>query len=156
MSTRIYSSIDQTRDRRDYGALVLRVGLGVVFIAHALAKLVTFTLPGTAQFFEAHGFPGWTAYPVFMAELLGGGLLVLGLWTPFVAAGLVPVMAGAFLVHWPNGWSFTAQGGGWEYVGFLTVALVTQALLGDGAFAVSPAFERRRATSSRASSVSAA
>jgi putative oxidoreductase len=40
-------------------------------------------------------------------------------------------------VHWANGWSFTAAGGGWEYVAFLIVALVAQALLGDGALAVS-------------------
>lgn len=120
-----------------YAALVLRTGLGVVFVAHALAKLFVFTLPGTAQFFEAHGFPGWTAYPVFAAELVGGGLLIAGLRTRLVSAALLPVMAGAFLVHWPNGWSFTAPNGGWEYVAFLGAALVTQGLLGDGAFALS-------------------
>jgi putative oxidoreductase len=120
-----------------WAALVLRVGLGAVFIAHALAKLFVFTMPGTVAFFEAHGFPGWTAYPVFAAELAGGALLVAGLFTRAVSAALIPVMAGAFLVHWPNGWSFTAEGGGWEYVAFLTAALVTQALLGDGALAVS-------------------
>ena len=118
-----------------YGAAVLRIGLGVVFLAHALFKLVVLTLPGTAQFFEAHGYPGWSAYPVFAAELIGGGMLVAGLYTRLVAIGLVPVMIGAFLVHWPNGWSFMAQGGGWEYVAFLLVALVTQAFLGDGAYA---------------------
>jgi len=120
-----------------YAALVLRTGLGVVFVAHALAKLFVFTLPGTAQFFEAHGFPGWTAYPVFAAELVGGGLLVAGVQTRLVSAALLPVMAGAFLVHWPNGWSFTAPNGGWEYVAFLGAALVTQGLLGDGALALS-------------------
>ena len=41
-----------------YAALVLRVSLGVMFIAHALLKILVFTLPGTAQFFDSVGFPG--------------------------------------------------------------------------------------------------
>lgn len=119
-----------------YAALVLRLGLGAVFIAHAMLKLVVLTLPGTAAFFAAHGFPAWTAYPVFAAELAGGIALVGGLWTRWVALALVPVMAGALLVHWPNGWSFTAPEGGWEYVAFLIIALLAQSGLGDGAFAL--------------------
>ena len=51
---------------------LLRVALGIVFVAHAAAKWFTFTLPGTAEFFAAQGFPGWAAYPVFAAELFGG------------------------------------------------------------------------------------
>jgi steroid delta-isomerase-like uncharacterized protein len=126
-----------------YAAAVLRIGLGLVFVAHALLKLVVLTLPGTEAFFEAHGYPGWTAYPVFAAELAGGAMLLAGLFTRLAAFGLVPVMAGAFLVHWPNGWSFTAEGGGWEYVAFLIVALVAQGLLGDGAWASSALLGRR-------------
>ena len=40
-----------------YGALVLRVSLGIMFIAHALLKYFVFTLPGTVGFFEKVGFP---------------------------------------------------------------------------------------------------
>lgn len=123
-----------------YAAFVLRVALGAVFIAHALLKLLVFTLPGTAEFFAAHGFPGWTAYPVFGAELIGGTLLIAGVFSRAVALLLIPVLAGAITVHWPNGWSFTANGGGWEYVAFLIAALSAQALLGDGAFALGRAF----------------
>ena len=119
-----------------YGALLLRISLGTVMLAHALMKLLVFTLPGTAGFFAAHGFPGWTAYPVFALELLGGGLLVTGLAVRPVAAVLIPVMIGALLVHLPNGWAFTAPNGGWEYVAFLIAALTTQFLIGPGAFAL--------------------
>jgi putative oxidoreductase len=129
-----------------YAALVLRVGLGVVFVAHALMKVFVLTMPGSAAFFEAHGFPGWTAYPVTLAELAGGTLLIAGVRTRLVALGLVPVMLGAITVHWPNGWSFFAEGGGWEYVAFLIVALVAQALLGDGAWSLA-ALRRRRPAS---------
>ncbi|KYF75272.1 hypothetical protein BE17_33925 [Sorangium cellulosum] len=119
----------------ELAALLLRLGLGAVFLAHALAKLLVFTLPGTAAFFAASGFPGWTAYPVFLAELLGGAALLAGLRTRLVALALLPVMAGALIVHLPNGWMFSGQGGGWEYVAFLMIALGAQALLGDGALA---------------------
>ena len=119
-----------------YGPLVLRLGLAAVMLAHAMLKLLVFGLPGTAAFFDAHGFPGWSAYPVFAAELVGGVLLALGVWTRWVSLALIPVLFGAFLVHWPNGWMFVAPHGGWEYPAFLIVALAAQALLRGGAWAV--------------------
>jgi putative oxidoreductase len=119
-----------------YAAFVLRVALGVMFIAHALLKFVVFTLPGTAQFFDAVGFPGWTAYPVAYAELIGGALLVAGVWSRWVALGLVPVLLGAAAVHWGNGWVFSAANGGWEYPVFLAAAALVQGLLGDGKYAL--------------------
>jgi putative oxidoreductase len=131
------STQPDTSDRMaPYGALLLRLGLGAVFLAHALAKPLLFTMPGTVTFFEQNGFPGWSAYPVFAAELAGGLLLVLGIWTRLVATALVPVTAGAMLVHLPKGWLFINPGGGWEYPAFLIGALAAQALLGKGAYAL--------------------
>lgn len=124
-----------------YGAALLRVSLGLMYLAHSiLLKLMTFGLPGTAKFFESVGLPGPLAYLTFAAEAVGGVLLVLGIQTRSVVLALVPFLAGAILfVHLPSGWVFTAAGGGWEYPAFLLVASVAQALLGDGAFALFPA-----------------
>lgn len=119
-----------------YGALILRLSLGVMFIAHALLKLVVFTLPGTVQFFEGIGYPRFLAYVVFGAELVGGALLVLGMYTRWVSLALIPILIGAALVHFPNGWVFSAPNGGWEYPVFLAIACAVQALLGDGAWAL--------------------
>lgn len=120
-----------------YAALVLRVSLGIMFIAHSLyLKVVVFTVPGTVQFFESIGLPGFSAYMVIGAEALGGIALVLGFYSRQVALALVPVLLGALWVHSGNGWVFSAQGGGWEYPLFLTMASFVQALLGDGAYAV--------------------
>ena len=128
-----------------YGAFILRLSLGVMFIAHALLKLAVFTLPGTVRFFETLGYPGFLAYVVFSAELVGGVLLVLGVYTRWVALALVPILIGAALVHVPNGWVFSAPNGGWEYPVFLVMASVVQALLGDGALALrAPAAGRVR------------
>ncbi|WP_428421110.1 DoxX family protein [Methylibium sp.] len=119
-----------------YGVALLRVSLGVMWIAHALLKWFVFTLPGTAQFFASVGFPGFLAYPVFAAELLGGLALVFGLYARQVSLALLPVMAAAAWVHVPNGWLHTSPGGGWEYPLFLSVASVALWLMGDGAAAL--------------------
>ncbi|MDX1480379.1 MAG: DoxX family protein [Woeseiaceae bacterium] len=120
----------------DIGAFLLRVSLGIVMIAHGLLKVVVFTLPGTAGFFESVGFPGWAAYPVTALEIGGGLLLVAGLWTRQVAAALIPVLLGATYVHLGAGWVFSNANGGWEYPAFLTATLVVQALIGPGKFAL--------------------
>ena len=118
------------------GITLLRVSLGVMWISHALLKLVVYSLPGTAQFFESVGIPGFLAYPVFAVELLGGAALVLGIYARQVSLALVPVMIAAAAVHVPNGWVFTSEGGGWEYPAFLALASIVLWLLGDGAVAI--------------------
>ncbi len=120
----------------EYGVLILRLALGVMYLSHALLKALVFTLPGTAAFFASQGFPGWTAYVVVAAELLAGIALILGFQVRLVALAGIPILAGALLVHLPNGWVFSAPNGGWEYPAFLIVASVVQALVGAGAYAV--------------------
>jgi putative oxidoreductase len=122
----------------DVAALVLRVALGTMFVAHALLKYFVFTLPGTAQFFESLGLPGALGYVTFAAELVGGVLLIAGVHVRTVSLILVPVLLGATWAHAGNGWLFSAPKGGWEYPAFWTVTLVVQALLGDGALAMRP------------------
>ena len=127
-----------------YAALILRVALGAMFIAHGLLKVFVFTLPGTAQFFASVGFPGWTAYPVAAAEVAGGILLVLGVYSRVVATALIPLLIGAAAVHIGNGWVFSSPNGGWEYPVFLIVIAAVVALLGDGAYALKPAGNTNR------------
>ena len=119
-----------------YAALLLRLTLGIAFITHGLFKVLVLTVPDTAAFFVAHGFPAWTVYPVIAAEVFGGAALVAGCYTRVIAIALLPVLLGAFTVHWPNGWYFGNPHGGWEYIAVLVAALLVQAGLGDGAFAL--------------------
>ncbi|HEB82051.1 MAG TPA: DoxX family protein [Gammaproteobacteria bacterium] len=123
-----------TQTSNDYAALVLRIGLGSMFMAHALLKIIVFTPDGTAGFFASLGVPGWLAYPTMGAELIGGAMLVLGIQTRLVSLLLIPVLIGSIvLVHGGNGWLFANEGGGWEYPLFLIVAAITLSLLGNGA-----------------------
>ncbi|KAF1068242.1 MAG: putative oxidoreductase CatD [Pseudomonas citronellolis] len=121
-----------------YAALVLRVALGVMFIAHGLTKLLVFTPAGTAGFFQSVGFPGWLAYPVIAFEILGGIGLLLGVYARWIAAVAALQLLAASSVHFANGWSFTNPNGGWEYPVFLAVTALALALLGDGALALKP------------------
>jgi len=127
-----------------YAALVLRVTLGVMFIAHALLKFYVFTLPGTAKFFESLGLPGPLAYVVFWAELIGGALILAGVYSRWAAAALVPILLGAAWAHAGNGWVFTAPNGGWEYPAFLAAAAAVQTLLGDGKYSLATLFPVRK------------
>lgn len=133
-----------------YAALVLRLALGVMFIAHALLKFYVFTLPGTAQFFASIGLPGWLGYLTFWAELVGGVLILAGLYTRWAAAALVPILVGATWAHLGNGWLFSAPNGGWEYPAFLAAAAIAQALLGDGRHSLAELARGRQLLAARA------
>ena len=121
----------------DLGATILRVTMGIFFLAHTWLKLVVFTPAGTAGFFESLGFPGFLAYVVIAAEGLGGIALILGLWTRWVSLALLPIILGSiYAPHWEAGFFFSNEGGGWEFPAFWAVALIVQALLGNGAWAL--------------------
>ncbi|MEL7542955.1 MAG: DoxX family protein [Pseudomonadota bacterium] len=118
-------------------ALILRVALGLMLLAHGLLlKVLTFGVAGTAGYFESIGYPAALAYIVIAAEILGGLALILGIGTRIVSLALVPLMVGATLQHVGNGWLFSAANGGWEFPAFWTVALIVQALLGPGTLAL--------------------
>jgi putative oxidoreductase len=124
-----------------YAALLLRLSLGALFLAHAGLKFFVFTPAGTAKFFASVGMPAELAYLVIPAEVLAGVALILGVWTRAVALAATPILLGAiFTVHGAAGFFFTNPHGGWEYPAFWTVALLVQALLGDGAHALGAPF----------------
>ncbi len=128
-----------------YAALLLRVSLGILFLAHVYLKIFVFTLPGFVGYFASLGLPAVAAYAVVALELLGGIALILGIYAPWVALPLAVEMLGTIVkVHGANGWMFTNKGGGWEYPAFWTAGLVVLYLLGDGAWALRPTGRARR------------
>ncbi|MCJ0763123.1 DoxX family protein [Variovorax terrae] len=124
-----------------YGALLLRVSLGVMFLAHGLKKVAEFPPAGTLRYFQSLGLPSFVAYLSIAAEIGGGLLLVLGVATRLVALLEIPLIAGTIaLVHGKNGWLFANPGGGWEYPAFWCVTLAVLILLGSGPYALLPLF----------------
>lgn len=126
-----------TDDRTvSYAALLLRLSLGILFVSHAALKIFVFTPAGTVAFFGSLGLPAALAYVTMTGELLGGIALILGVWTRPVSLLLIPFLAGAIVTVHNSAWLFSANGGGWEFPAFWIVALVVQALLGNGAYAL--------------------
>ena len=120
----------------DYGALLLRVSMGALFLLHGFVlKVLTFTPAGTAAFFESIGYPGFLGYVVIAAEMTGGLALIAGVQVRLVSLAFVPIMIGATIQHLGNGWTFSNPGGGYEFPAFWTILLFVQALVGNGALA---------------------
>jgi len=119
------------------GTFILRVALGIVLLAHsAYLKLMIFTLTGTAKSFASMGLPEVLAYVVFITEVIAGIALILGVYSRFFSALVIPILIGATWAHFGNGWLFTNDGGGWEFPMFLSVAALVQCMLGDGKYSI--------------------
>jgi putative oxidoreductase len=120
-----------------YAALLLRLSLGILALAHGLLKIFVFTIDGTVGFFASLGLPAFLAYATIIIEVFGGAALIAGYQTRIVSLALFPILIGSIVFgHWNAGWLFSNEGGGWEFPAFWAAALIVQALLGDGAFAL--------------------
>lgn len=119
-----------------YGAFALRASLGAMFIAHAYLKLAVFTMPGFEGYLTSLGLPAFLAWPIILAELVGGLAILVGFYGRLVSVTTLPILLGALVIHAPNGWVFNAPNGGWEYPAFLAAAALAHVLIGDGAFAL--------------------
>ena len=134
----------------DVGLLVLRVSLGIVFIAHGYLKVFTFGLKHAMEVFEAHTvwhinmIPGWVALPSAAIEWVGGILLILGVKTRLITPFLAAVAFGAGAVHFENGWNYTSKpDGGWEYGIFLFLCCIVVFLVGPGKYTLARFMDNR-------------
>jgi putative oxidoreductase len=127
-------------NRAPYGALLLRVSMGVLFILHGVyLKYFVYTMAGTGKFFVGLGLPDWFGWLVMLYETIGGLALILGIYTRWVALLLgIHLLFAAYLGHAANGWLFTNKGGGYEFPVFWAIACFALALIGDGAHALKP------------------
>jgi putative oxidoreductase len=137
--------------RTDVGLLILRVSLGVVFIAHGYLKVFTFGLERAMTVFEAHTvwhinmIPGWFAPPAAVIEWVGGILLILGIKTRLVTPFVGAVAFGAGAVHFENGWNYTSKpDGGWEYGVFLALCCLVVYLVGPGKYTLTHFLNNRK------------
>ncbi|QUW20447.1 DoxX family protein [Sporosarcina sp. Marseille-Q4063] len=90
-------------NRNEIGTLLLRVVLGIVFLAHGASKFQG-GIGNTVGWFESIGIPGFLAYAVGTIEVVGGIALILGIGTRVVSVLLGIIMLGAiFTVNLPAG-----------------------------------------------------
>lgn len=129
--------MNNTKSYQDWGLLLLRMVVGLVFAVHGAQKFFMFGIDGTAGFLGSLGvpLPQIAAVVVILVELVGGLALLIGLGTRYVAALLAVNMVVALAtVHLPNG--FFVDGGGVEFVLVLLATALFFALNGGGGLAV--------------------
>jgi len=124
----------------DHGKLLLRLAVGVLILLHGIAKL-RFGLGDVATSLARAGIPALIGYLVYIGEVIGPALMIVGLWTRPAALVVAFNMLVALLIGHPRElFQMTDHGGlllevQWLYfAGALTVALI-----GAGRFAVAGA-----------------
>ena len=122
---------------QDVVLLLVRLVLGGVLVAHGWQKLDEQTIEGTAAGFDSMGisFPEAAAHYATWVELIGGGMLLVGLLTPLAGLLVVGDMAGAFWYVHRDAGVFAAEGG-WELVALIAMLALTLVAFGAGRVSV--------------------
>ena len=126
-----------TRTNSDLGRLLLRVTLGVCILFHGIAKLQG-GVDGIAQGLTALGLPGFIAYGVYLGEIVGPLLLIVG-WFSRLGAGLIAInMVFAIAIAHRADVFKISEHGGWaiELQAIYLMAAIALVLMGAGRFAI--------------------
>ncbi|WP_312977141.1 DoxX family protein [Stutzerimonas nitrititolerans] len=119
----------------DMGKLVLRLSVGVLMLLHGIFKLQN-GVGGIAGMLGSQGLPGFLAYGVYLGEVVGPVLVIIGLYTRVGAVLIIGNMLVALaLAHSQELFSLGSMGG-WalELQGMFLFGAVAIALLGAGKF----------------------
>ena len=133
-----------------FGATILRVMLGVVYIAHAYHAYFDVTPDAMAAMITKDlglPFPDALVFYLLTAQLMGGIMFVLGFFTRWAALVNVPVMLVVVLILQLNDGFFlravmteAARGKtlvvGYEYALVVLIATIAQFFLGGGTWAL--------------------
>ena len=118
-----------------YAALLLRLVLAGLFLAHLYQKFAVRGLAAWWGGLQKAGYADWALYYTLSAEIAATVLLTLGIYTRYVSLFVLPMMIAA--THFwfvRKGFYFTDAG--WEFPLAWSFMLIAQALLGDGAYAI--------------------
>jgi putative oxidoreductase len=134
-----------------WGALVLRVVLGITFVMHGYAAFWLIGPRGIGGYVVRMGFPAFAALPLawylILVHSVGGALIVIGLWTRLAAILNIPIMLCAvFLVHLSQGFfvkgvivdaaAGRAATAGYEFSLLVLGCTVAVALIGAGPYSI--------------------
>jgi putative oxidoreductase len=130
-------------DHIDLGLLVIRLGFGLMLVAHGVNK-VKGGLKGTAGWFASMGMRPPMVHAVMAASTeIGAGLLfAVGFLTPLAAAAIIATMVVAWITaHRNNGFFVFKPGQGWEYVAMIAVAAFGIGAIGAGKASIDHALD---------------
>lgn len=128
---------------QSWGIAILRIVVGIVFLAHGAQKVFVFGHAGVSGMLGSMGFPlpGVLSIVLMAVELLGGAALVLGLFTRWAAAlNAFDMLVAILVVHLKNGF-FNPTG--FEFQVTLLAACIVLMMLGPGAASVDGALAKR-------------
>jgi putative oxidoreductase len=145
MATR--SLFSTTPSQQQLGLAIIRIVVGIVFIAHGVQKIFVFGFGGVSGAFAKMGVPvpGLTGPLVALLEFFGGIALIIGLLSRLAALGFAVEMLGAILlIHLANGFFAPT---GYEFPLTLFAASIAIAIGGSGSLSIDAAIASRRGTS---------
>lgn len=121
----------------DIGKLVLRVSVALLILLHGIAKLQN-GIDGIAGMLGGYGLPAFIAYGVYLGEVVGPVLVIIGLFTRIGALLMVGNMLFAFGLAHLQELFLLGQSGGWalELQGMFLFGSISIALLGAGRYSV--------------------
>jgi putative oxidoreductase len=130
---------------RDLSWLVIRLTAGGMLLVHGIMKVLPMAEKGFSATVSAFASGSMArrgiepaivaAYAVFFLETIGAVMIILGLFTRFIAAAVAIEFAIiTFVAHWPVG--FAAGRGGWEYPLFWGLIIFAIALRGGGPYSL--------------------
>ncbi|HVA72836.1 MAG TPA: DoxX family protein [Candidatus Limnocylindrales bacterium] len=123
--------------------LLLRLGLGIIFVYHGFPRLFTHTHEALRAF-PHRGFPSYFVYIAGIVEFFGGCLLIVGLFTRIAALLLAGEMAIAILkVNLPQGGVLAVSN--YQFPLALAVAAFTLVAVGAGAVSLDRAIFKKNA-----------
>lgn len=110
---------------------IMRVSTAILFMAHAVMRIVNGTIPQFGKFMTSLGFPfGETVvWLITIYEIIAGLLLISNRYVRIASSGLFAIAAvGIVLIHRNFGWFVGEHGtGGSEYSVALMVMLLVVA-----------------------------
>ncbi len=131
---------------REIAFLIARILLGVILIAHGWDKFTITGLEGVTGFFDSLGIPaaGIAAIAAAVVELLGGILIILGVFTRIVAAFVaIDMLFAALFAHVSSGIFVTNNG--WELTGAIGAGALLLIAVGAGAWSIDGVLAKRKA-----------
>jgi putative oxidoreductase len=137
------SNVSNQSSNQSWGITILRVIVGIVFLAHGAQKLFVLGFHGTAGAFGGMGIPlpAVSSAVVTLVEFLGGAALVIGLLTRWAAAlNGFDMLVAILLVHLKNGF---LKPGGFEHPLAMLAACIALVMVGPGAASVDGALAKR-------------
>ena len=117
----------------DIGKLIARLALGILILLHGIAKLRG-GIDGIQGMVEGAGLPDFFAYGVYLGEVLGPALLIIGFYARIGAALIALNMVVAILLAHANEILLLGQSGGWalELQGMFLFTAIALILTGPG------------------------